>query len=256
MKKKKLYLYILQGVNFFFKFQKNRLVFSLQTSCIFLSTYCLHSAQSSVKFLQRVCCKQWFREQLCILCSENPPCFLLLGNPIPAALEEMCGGGKWWDSEEEWLWPSNRWSKFCHAVRAPTARPLLFLLFPTPPTAPGPFETSHLWLISCSCSLASLQVHIQVSSGEGQGSKGTCLKKVQSQERLRGCGQISEVETCRFYFRLHIRVIKTLKIVPKTNSLCISILIYSFHSMPILHFSQKRSQVVGGIWRGIWSVLD
>lgn len=47
-------------------------------------------------------------EQLCVLCSENPPCFLLLGNPLPAAIEEMCGGGKRWDSEDEWLWPTNR----------------------------------------------------------------------------------------------------------------------------------------------------
>lgn len=47
-------------------------------------------------------------ERLYVLCSENPPCFLLLGNPLPAAIEEMCGGGKRWDSEDEWLWPSNR----------------------------------------------------------------------------------------------------------------------------------------------------
>lgn len=56
-------------------------------------------------------------ERLCVLCSENPPCFLLLGNPLPAAVEDMRGGGKRWDSEDEWLWPSHRRSRFCHAVR-------------------------------------------------------------------------------------------------------------------------------------------
>ena len=128
---------------------------------IFLSTCSFPSAQSSAKFSGRVCCKQWFCEWLCVLCSENPPCFLLLGNPIPAALEEMRGGGKWWDSEEEWLWPSNRWSKFCHAVRELPQRGFCLLSSPPPLLpAPGPLETSRWWLISGSCSSASLQVHI------------------------------------------------------------------------------------------------
>lgn len=56
-------------------------------------------------------------ERLYVLCSENPPCFLLLGNPLPAAVEDVRGGGKRWDSEDEWLWPSHRRSRFCHAVR-------------------------------------------------------------------------------------------------------------------------------------------
>lgn len=151
-----------------------------------------------------------FCEQLCVLCNENPPCFLLLGNPIPAALEEMCGGGKWWDSEEEWLWPSHRWSRFCHAVRESThsAAPA-FSPSPTPPTSPGALEISRLWLTSCSCSSASLQVHTQVSSGEDQGGKGTCVPPESTKLRkVQRSWQTSRVGTRRFYLDYTVRCLK------------------------------------------------
>lgn len=47
------------------------------------------------------------------------------------------------------------------------------------------------------------------------------------------------METCRFYLRLHIWVIKALKIVRKTSFPSINILMYSSHSTLIYSFFTK-----------------
>lgn len=121
----------------------------------------------------------------------------------------------------------------CGKTEHPQRGPCLFSPPPPLPQALGPLEISRLWLISCSCSLSSLQVHTLGNSGEDQGGKGTCVPPESTKLRkVQRSWQTPRVGTCRFYFSLHSWVPKTLKIVLKTNSAWINILMYSCHSIP------------------------